>query len=370
MTVITTLLMLGRKKTGVGKYSFRPTYDVTIGDIPGIKEADPRYVDLSFLAAHDANTGRAERGAPLEECASNVLVSAEPFIRNYLYRYVKTQADTIYDLLRFGCRFLHIKVTYYKGKWFTSHSVLTGELETHVLDALRFLSEREEDGEIVTLLFQPIFLGDKTLADLHDFLSAIRYNGKSIFDYVFYSPVAEFGKGDGVKVGSLRYGDVTAKNGRTGVVLFQRRDQHYLPSWDARDTSYPFFFDMDENSVHVWHDRANIKKLDREIDLLCDKILSSDRYRDVLRLNQTQPSSCFRTFGDALYSIYSRSLLKTAEKHNVRLIEKSDLDKMLQAMPVFQVDYVTSGYGDFNVRINRAIRSYNENLVSSLILRS
>lgn len=367
MTLITTLLMLGRKKTGIKKCPCQPVFDVTIGDIPGIKEADPRYVDLSFLAAHDANTGRAERGAPLEECASKILFSVEPLIRNYLYRYVKTQTETIYDILRFGCRFLHIKVTYYKGKWFTSHSVLTGELETHILDVLRFLSERREDGEIVTLLFQPIFFGDKSFADLHDFLAEIRYNGKNIFDYVFYSPVSEFGKGDGVKVGDLRYGDVTGGDGKTGVVLFQRRDQHCLPSWDARKSSYPYFFDMDENSLHVWHDLSRIGKLDREIDLLCDKILSSDRYKDMLRLNQTQPSSCYKTFGDALCSIYSRSLLKTAERHNVRLIEKLDLNKMLKAMPVFQVDYVTSGCGDFNGRINRAIRIFNESLVSSLL---
>ena len=367
MTLITSMLMFGRKKTGVSQAVFQPAFDVAIGDIRGIKKANPRYVDLSFLAAHDANTGRAEHGAPLEKCASNILFSTEPLIRNYLYRYVKTQTTTIYEMLRYGCRFIHIKVTYYDGKWFTSHSVLTGELETHMSDVLRFLSERENDGEIVTLLFQPIFFGDKSFADLHDFLAGIRYNGKNIFDYVFYSPVDEFGKGEGVKVGALRYNDATGPKGRTGVVLFQRRDQHYLPSWDARQSAYPFFFDMDSNALHVWHDRSRLKTLDREIDALCDEILATDRYKDMLRLNQTQPSSCYKTLGDALHSVYSRSLLKTAERHNVRLIEKLDLNKMLKAMPVFQADYVTSGHGDFNLKINRAIRAYNESLVASLL---
>lgn len=366
MTVITSLLMLGRRDTGVKPPSSLPVIDTTIGDIDGIYQANPRYVDLSFLGAHDANTGVAKRGATPEVVASSALKKFEPIIRNYLLRYVKTQNATVYDLLRYGCRFVHIKVTLFNDVWQTSHSILTGTLEQHLKDILRFLDERKDSGEIISVLFQPIYIGKKSLADMHDAIAAVKYNGKNLFDYVRYPATDEFRNGSGVKVGDLRYADVVGKNKENGVVLFERRDQHYLPSWDARPTAYPFFFDMDANALHVWHDHSDIKRLDRAIEKTVDEILSSDKYSDMLRMNQTQPSSCYHTFSDVLYSVYSRSLLKTAKKHNVRLIS-GDLERMLTAMPVFQVDFLTSDYGDFNKKINLAIRAYNEKLVKKLL---
>ena len=362
MTVITSLLMLGRRSLGVNPPSSPPVLDTTIGDIEGIYKANPRYVDLSFLGAHDANTGIATRGATPEEVASPALKKFEPVIRNYLLRYVKTQNATVYDLLRYGCRFVHIKVTLFNDVWQTSHSILTGTLERHLTDVLRFLDEKKSDGEIISILFQPIYMGKRSLADMHDAIAEIKYNGKNLFDYVRYPAVDEFKNGTGIKIGDLRYADIVGKNKESGVVLFERRDQHYLPSWDGRESAFPYFFDMDSNALHVWHDHSDLKRLDKAIEKTVSEILSSDKYSDMLRMNQTQPSSCYHTFSDVLYSVYSRSLLQTAKKHNVRLIS-GDLDRMLTAMPVFQVDFLNSDYGDFNKKINLAIRAYNEKLV-------
>ena len=234
-------------------------------------------------------------------------------------------------------------------------------------DVLRFLSERENDGDIFSLLFQPIYMGDRSFADFYEDLAQIRYDGKNIFDYVRYKPVDEYRTSDGVKIGDLRYNDITGQNNKSGVVLFMRRDQHYLPSWDAKTSEHPYFFDMDSNSIHVWHDHADIKALDKGIEKTAEKISSTDRYNDILRLNQTQPSSSFRSLRDALYAVYSRSLVHTAKKHNIKLLERPDFFKILKAMPVFQVDFVTSSYGDFNRRANLALRGYNEKLVNDLL---
>ncbi len=367
MTVITSVLMLGRKNIGVKQREFDPAFNVVLGDIPSIQKANPRYVDVAFLGAHDANTGIAEHGATVEIAASKPLKRFEPLIRNYVYRYVRTQMATVYDQLRYGCRFLHIKVALHGDEWFTSHSILTGSLKTHITDVLRFLSEHENDGEIVSLLFQPIYMGDRSFADFYEDLAQIKYNGKNIFDYVRYKPVDEFRNSNGVRIGDLRYNDITGPNKETGVVLFMRRDQHCLPSWDAKKGAHPYFFDMDTNSIHVWHDHSDVKALDKDIGETVKKISSTDRYDDVLRLNQTQPSSTFRSLRDALYSIYSLSLVHTAKKHNIKLLERPDFPQMLKAMPVFQVDFVTSSYGDFNRRANLALRDYNENLVKNLL---
>ncbi len=362
MTLITSLLMLGRRSIGV-KQSPQPPTLCTIGDIPGIKDADPRYVDVAFLGAHDANTGIATRGASLEPAATKTLRTFEPIVRNYLYRNMRTQLVPIYDQLTCGCRFIHIKVTLVGDKWYTSHSSLTGELQLHVMDILRFLSEQEGAGEIVSVLFQPIYFGDRSFADFHDYLAGIKYEGKNIFDYVRYGRADELRVGEGVKVGDLRYNDVTGKNGESGVVLFERRDKHYLPSWDGRESAYPYFFDMDSNALHVWHEHANMPLLDECIEKTKKEILSTDKYDDLLRMNQTQAASAARSFLDVVSAVFHLSLLKTAAIHNEKLIAREDFFDLLRAMPVFQVDFVTSTYGDFNQKVNSLIRQYNEKLV-------
>ena len=365
MTVITSILVFGRRNVGVRQESFDPALNVTIGDIPFIGKANPRYIDIAFLGAHDANTGLAERGGAVETAASKTLKRLEPLVRNYMYRYVRTQMAPIYDQLRYGCRFLHIKVCLQGDEWHTSHSILTGSLKTHVTDILRFLSEHENDGEILSVLFQPIYMGDRSFADFYEDLAKINYNGKNIFDYVRYRPVDEFHNSKGIKIGDLRYNDVIGPNNETGVVLFMRRDQHYLPSWDAKKSAYPYFFDMDTNSIHVWHNMGNVNTLDKSIGKTVEMISSTDRYNDILRLNQTQPASSYKTVRDAMYSLYSRSLVKTAKKHNLKLLNRPDFFEMMKAMPVLQVDFVTSSYGDFNRRANLALRKINEELIKS-----
>ncbi len=367
MTVITSILMLGRKGFGVKETQAPPVPVQTIGDIPFIATANPRYVDIAFLGAHDANTGIVKRGASTEAAASKALKKFEPMIRNYVSRFVKTQSTSIYRMLECGCRFLHIKVTKEKDGWYTSHSILTGELSVHILDILRYLSEHEKDGEIISILFQPIHFADQSFADFHDYLAEIKYNEKNIFHYIHYSPVAEFPDQEGIHVSDLRYNNIVGKDGTSGLVLFERRDQHFIPSWDSRQTSYPYFFDMDTNALHTWHSRSNIRKLDKEIGKTVKEILSTDKYNDMLRMNQTQPANSFRSLGDALSSIYSLSLLHMAKRHNQKLLRRKDFGDMMRAMPVFQVDFVTSNYGDFNKKANEAIRKCNEELVNNLL---
>ena len=365
--LVTSLLMLARKGFGIKENHSDPVLDVTIGDIPDIKTANPRYVDIAFFGAHDANTGVLGDDAPLEPASNKALKRFRPIIINYVKRYTKTQTVSIYELLRKGCRFLHIKVTRFRDDWYTSHSLITGELRTHILDILRFLGEHQDSGEIISILFQPIYMAEFSLADLHDFLASVKLDDKCLFDYVHYSTVDELHESDdGLHVEDLHYSDIV-KGTNTGLVLFERRDQHYNDSWDARTTKYPFFFDMDQNAMHVWYNHSNPDLIDRDMNHVVKKIDNDHKLKNKLRMNQTQAAHTFKSFKDALSAMYEHSLLKIAEKHNIKIISRPDFEKVLKAMPVFQVDFLTSDYGRFNEKANKLIRQFNEKLVKSLL---
>ena len=103
-----------------------------------------------------------------------------------------------------------------------------------------------------------------------------------------------------------------------------------------------------------------------EIDRYALELNASGLYRWKLRVNQTQATVSGESFGDVMRSIGAWSLLKFAEKHNAALLENDNFDAWLRAMPVFQVDFANSSYGDFNRRVNEKIRARNKYIVSVL----
>ena len=83
---------------------------------------------------------------------------------------------------------------------------------------------------------------------------------------------------------------------------------------------------------------------------------------------QAHASFTFRTFDDAMAVINDWSLLQIAEKLNATLIEdEQQFLKLLSYSNILQVDYVNSNYKDFNNRVNKLIKIYNENLVENLL---
>lgn len=348
---------------GVEKPELSSAYGTVLSDINGIQETNPRYIDIACLGSHDSFSSLLTADSLPDENAPDALRVLRPVLKNYIYRFAVTQNEGIYNQIMQGARFLQLKVTVYQGEWYTSHTFLSGKLETHLLDILRYLVSDQAKGEIVGVLFQPVYLGNKTYADMHEYIASVRYNGKNIYDFVNYSPVDVFNKGDGgVRINDLRYNDVTANGERASVVLFDRRDNNYKPTWEGTNDAFPYSFDMDSNAIHVWHDSSTPKQLVKGIEQTCKDIRSDDKNFDLLRVNQTQAAMATHTFSDIVNDLTAGSLLKIAKEHNLTLLERTDFDEMLTTMPIFQVDYLTSTYGDFNNKANALIRAHNENL--------
>ena len=127
----------------------------------------------------------------------------------------------------------------------------------------------------------------------------------------------------------------------------------------------PYFYDMDSVALNEWHDRSNVKTLTKCIDDNCESILSSGANKDKLSVNQTQAALSFKSAKDFFADVGGTSLLKIASKHNLELLDSENFYRNLRAAPVFQVDFVTSNYGDLNKRANEMIRKYNVELMKN-----
>lgn len=355
--------MLIPSSTGVEKDELSHAYGTVLADIEGIRETNPRYVDLAFLGSHDSFSSLITPGELPDEHAPGAIHSLLPIVKNLIYRYAVTQNVGIYDQLMQGARFFQLKVTVYNGEWYTSHTLLSGKLETHLTDILRYLTSNQAKGEPVGVLFQPVYMGNKTYAEMHEYISSVRYNGASLYDFVHYKRVDAFNKGTGdVRINELRYNDVTDNGEKPGVVLFDRRDGNHEASWDGKEDAFPYSFDLDSNAIHVWHNHSSSKLLMEGIEKTSEQIKADPAKYDLLRIDQTQAALSTNSLLDVFHDFTSGSLLKIAQKHNVALLEHPDFTEILSTMPVFQVDYLTSTYGDFNDKANALIRSHNETL--------
>ncbi len=354
---------------GVGELNGR--YGTVIADIDGIKEANPRFVDIAMLGSHDAVTDTIDRSAPIDyndkDKAQGVL---DPLIGGISYRYAKTQTVDITRQLGQGARFFHIKCTDYDGEWYGAHSHLCGKMSDYITQLLKYLASDEAKGEIIVLLFQITYFGEgRNLDTFNEFLLQTTYDGKSIFDYVYIDDADSFDEGDGgTRVGDLRYRDLTLDGSAPGAVIFYRREYgKFKPEWEGKGKLTKKCFDMDACAVHDWHNGIGEERLIEKINASCDKIASDDSLLSKFRLNQAQASFAVHGAGEFFSVIGSWSLIRFATSYNAALLDNENFDKWLSAMPVFQVDFCNSDHYDFNNRVNEKIRKFNVDLVESIL---
>lgn len=344
-------------------------YGTVLADIEGIAEANPRIVDIAMLGAHDANTSSLSVSNGVDHVTEEGILGAVfPISAGFQYRFAVTQSATPYQLLMQGARFLQFKFSLEDGVWRASHTVLGRELKEDILDVLRFLDEHP--GEVVLLLFQCTNeeRGNADCPLFNEWLATVEYEGKNLYDYVGAYMGDGAASADGGFEGSLpsitdlTYNSVTDDGKQAGLVMLQRFSVLYGDNLYSR-----FFYDMDYNALHRWHNRMGSDVLTEEIDEYATELDSMGAYRFMLRVNQTQAAFSAETLGDILRGIGEWSLLKFASKHNVALLENDNFDRWLRIMPIFQVDFANSDYGDFNNRVNAAIRERNEEIVGILL---
>ena len=349
-------------------------YVTVLANIDGIVDANPRLVDIAMLASHDSVTAGLEPDAPVDYYDRGQIVGkVAPLTRGLQYRFAKTQSVGLDVQLRQGARLFHIKYTDFEGEWYATHTLLSKKVETYILQVLEYLATPEAKGEIVLLLLHPIYFGEGvTLDTFHNWLADVKLDGKNIYDYVNYGATNTFDKdgAEGVRIGDLRYNDLTENGTKAGVVLFDRRESK-LWSEDmegtATDQYMSKFFDMDSNATHKWHSRNGYNTMTKLIDEQATLIAESDEWDNKLRMNQAQPAFSVGGISDLFVDLFSWNLKNHSIRYNAKIIDHEDFDKWLSIMPVFQVDFVNSEYGDFNNKVNAKITAYNQKLVADLL---
>lgn len=357
----------------VGKGNLNGQYATVLASIDGIVDANPRYVDIAMLGSHDAVTAVLTDETPLDyHDADTILGKVDPISSGIQYRFGKTQAVGLGQQLIQGARFFHIKCTDYDGEWYGTHAHLSGKLSDHILEVLKYLATDAAKGEIVSLLFQTMYMGDGvTLDTLHSALNDVRYEGKSLFDYVYIDKADTFDNGNGgVRIGELTYNDLTRNGTAPGVVIFDRRETKVFESdWEGSGALTAKCYDMDACADHEWHSSIGEEKLIGKINETCDRIAGDAKYQNKLRMNQSQASFAVGSAKEFFEIIGSWSLLRFAKDYNVALIENENFEKWLTYMPVFQVDFCNSDNGDFNNRVNALIYQHNQNMVDDILGR-
>ena len=349
-------------------------YATVLANIEGIVDANPRIVDIAILGSHDSVTEGLELDAPVDYYDRQQIVGkVAPLTRGLQYRFAKTQSVGLDVQLRQGARMFHIKYTDFEGEWYATHTLLSSKVEKYILQVLEYLATDEAKGEVVLLLLHPIYFGeDVTLDTFHHWLADVKYEGKNIYDYVYYGKTNTFCKDgeDGVKIGDLRYNDVTQNGTKAGVVLFDRREEK-LWSEDmegtADDEYMGKFFDMDSNATHKWHSRNGYNTMTKLIDEQANLIAESDEWDDKLRMNQAQPAFSVGGVSDLFVDLFSWNLKNHSIRYNAKIVDHENFDKWLGIMPVFQVDFINTEYGDFNNKVNAKIIAYNQKLVQDLL---
>lgn len=354
-----------------GEGNLNGKYMTVLADIEGIVEANPRYVDIAMLASHDAVTNSISASTPIDlHDEGSALDILEPISAGIQYRFSKTQAICLGKQLAQGSRFFHIKCTDYFGTWYGTHTHLCATLEKDIMEALQYLATDSAKGEIVTFLFQPTyFCVNATLDTMYENIDSVKYNGKSLFDYVYFDKVDSYDEGNGyIRIGELSYNQLTKDGTAPGVVILTRREEGaFRQEWEGSGTLVNRTFDMDSCSEHEWHSSIGTNRLIKKINDVCDKIASNLSLLTKLRLNQSQASLAIGSIGEFFDVIGHWSLLRFANRHNLKLLENESFDRWLTYMPVFQVDFCNSDKGDFNNKVNAKIHEHNQNIVNELL---
>ena len=349
-------------------------YVTVLANLEGIVEANPRLVDIAMLASHDSVTEGLEPDAPVDYYDRTQIVGkVAPITRGLQYRFARTQSVGLDVQLRQGARMFHIKYTDFEGEWYATHTLLSSKVEKYLLQVLEYLATPEAQGEIVLLLLHPIYFGEGVNLDtFHHWLADVKLDGKNIYDYVYYGKTNTFAKDgeEGVRIGDLRYNDLTANGTKAGVILFDRREgKLWKESMEgtATDEYMGKFFDMDTNASHKWHSRTGYNTMTKLIGEQANLIAESDEWDNKLRMNQAQPAFSVGGVTDLFVDLFGWNLQNVAMRYNAKIIDHEDFDKWLSIMPVFQVDFVNTDYGDFNNKVNAKIIAYNEKLIQDLL---
>lgn len=293
--------------------------------------------EIALLGSHDALSYEIGYGSPSN--TSEDTVANNGWLRavgnGAVARYSKAQRHDIAAQLRAGVRYIDARITYIDGTYYTSHGLVSHELEASLLQILRFLYENP--GEYIVFHIVHYYAGESTWSELCAYLAQVKFQNKNLYDYVNYDPAAVSSHRE------LTY-DIMTDNGNAAGAL--------LMSENMDDNDYAPYFALSRVDS-AWHNIADSAALEKAVD---GKAAATDVGQNCLRVNQAQTTP---NGNDVWSTFVGWSLLDMAARHNERMVGSPNLAMWIDKMPVYLCDYATSSHGGFNEKINAALLRHN-----------
>lgn len=298
---------------------------------------------IAMLGSHDALTDGINYFSKADSTRAKVTNDnfvSNPFIfylfRGAAIRLAKTQTENIYNQLKAGTRFIDVRITEIDGEFYNSHGFVADRLDTNVELILKFLDENK--GEFIVFSILKYYGDTKSFDDLCDYISKIKYNNKSLFDYVNYDLNSK-------DYSEITYNDLT-NNSKDGGVIF-------ISGGYACD-KYKDYFKLND---YVLNDNCKVVdylKIDDVINKNAESLKSyDDRY---LKINQTQITP---TSSEIYKVVLNWSLISISDKHNSLVIKGNNYKKWLKSMPIYLSDNITNNKDNFNNIILKDIKELN-----------
>lgn len=295
--------------------------------------------DIAMLGSHDAFTHKIRASSKSNE--SEDVISNNAFIKflagGMIARNSKAQADSVYDQLYSGVRYLDVRITHLDGNFYTCHGLINDSLESGLKDVLKFLSENA--GEFIVFHIQHYYTGESDWNALAAYLASVRYEGRSFYDFMRYDTDKS--------LKDITYREATDDGRSGGIVLVAERNDV--------SNEYREFYQFDEIRSN-WHNKNRTGELLNGIAAEYAVLTATDRYQGMFRINQAQLTP---KMSEIFKMIFDWSLLSIAEKHNNVVLSQPAFSDWLNVMPIFMVDYATLQTDNFNAAALAKIRSYN-----------
>ncbi|MDR3293838.1 MAG: InlB B-repeat-containing protein [Clostridiales bacterium] len=294
-----------------------------------IFNADLKVTDIAMLGAHDAFTHNITSTSAwntlddnYSKWSSYFALVGESTIKGVSSKFSKAQSSGAYDLAAYGVRFYDGRITYQNSTWYTAHGLISDTLESYIVDMIKFLSENPR--EFLVFDAQAIFVGTSNHAALLQHIANIAYNGKTLFDFVYYDTTAK-------SLSELTYGDVT-KNGGGVIMTFNS-----LPSGITYGNKA-----YSRSAVYsdTWANTDNTAILINTININYAGFVNGTRSAiGQFIVNQAQLTPQMENISQVLALVSGgKTLISMANDSNAAVIADANFTNWLSYMPIIWVD--------------------------------
>jgi len=332
------------------------TYENVMGE--NISNPLVQVTEVAMLGAHDAFTS----GISYE---SNSNVNEDGIFNNKLVttigkglviKMAKAQVASAKQMLYKGVRYFDVRISKIDDKYYTTHGLLSYELDSYVEDIVDFLSTHPK--EFIVFDIQEFYTengSDNGLSETNDFQELFTHlEDLGLFEYVKNIT--------NISPSLLTYAQVTTLGSKAGCVILAKThcdNRVYYRDGNASQD------DQACTSIRsYWHNKNSKKEMQEGIAKENEYIENSDGlYDNVFRVNQAQMTGFITQPLPIVRFLFHWSLLGLANSWNSTLINDEVAFKAtLPNMPIVMVDYATTSSGNFNKLVNTYINDYNRTL--------